>query len=485
MDTNSDHCPICWDEFKEPKLLNCCHSFCCKCLKNYVRRNRGRSELACPLCRQVWEIPERGIDQLITNYFLGDALMTTKVAVSPCGCCRRERVLKTCSHCSQSMCSDCALDHRQALRLAGENDHLTVFDNKEDDDANSDSDEYESMDSARHLSRRNSSTMAIPFSLSIALPPIRTNFKVKPVSTFVVESEIPGSSERPFINCIYPISEDECWIIPTAGPDLVRYTWEGERKQIINLGGIITSVLIQPDGAFLLSLWGDRSIVELVSETMVRGFASAGDIHPHSMSAFPDGRVVFCGPSSKCAEQSDTEKGQTKLNKGSLSLLTRDGYVMKTVSECDDGSAFENPSCVAVSPQFGTIALADKGIGRVFILSEDGTILSQYNGANRRHHYPFLLSVEEDARFLPLNLCFDRGGNLLILDASSRIIHVLNQQGEFVGLMAPEEIDEFSHPFSIAVDHRGRVWLGDEADRCIRVFEMCNYVNKFPRDNGE
>ncbi|XP_060079069.1 uncharacterized protein LOC132558518 [Ylistrum balloti] len=481
MDSATDNCAICWDDFKEPKLLKCSHSFCCKCLRNYTRKNRGRSELTCPLCRQVWEIPDKGVDGFLTNYFIADIYVKQEGVLLPCCCCKKERVLKTCSHCNQTMCSECAFDHREALRLSGE-DHLTVFDCRDDNIIDSDSDEYESLESGRRQQRRNSSSMAIPFSLSIALPPIRTNFKVELLTTFFIESEFPGSSERPFINCIHPISEDECWIIPTAGPDLVRYNAEGERKQIIHLGGIITSVVCQPDGNFLISLWGDRSIVALLADSMVKGFSNTGDIHPHSIAAFPDGRVVFCGPSSKPAEKSDPEKNKTTVNEGSLSILTKEGSLIREVRYSRSRPIFDNPAGVAVNPVLGSIAVADKGRGCVFLLSPDGEIHSQYKGANRRHHFPFLLS-QEDTQFLPLNLCFDQVGNLYVLDASCRLIHVLNPQGQFLGMMAPGDIDEFSHPFSIAVDHKGRIWIGDETDHCVRIFQTCNYVNHFLRDN--
>lgn len=481
---SGDNCAICWDDFKEPKLLKCCHSFCCKCLRTYTRKNRGRNELTCPLCRQVWEIPEKGVNGFLTNYFIADTHIKQEGVHLPCSCCMKDRVLKSCSHCNQSMCSECAFDHREALRLSGE-EHRNVFECKDDNTIDSDSEEYESMDSGRRQQRRNSASIAIPFSLSIALPPIRTNFKLEPLSTFVIESEYPGSSERPFINCIHPISEDECWIIPTAGPDLVRYTWEGERKQIIHLGGIITSVVCQPGGNFLISLWGDKSIVALMTESLVRGFTYTKDIHPHSLAAFSDGRVVYCGPSSKPAKKSDPDTEKTTVNEGSLSILNKDGFLIREVRHTSDGPIFDNPAGVAVNPVNDSIAVADKGKGCVILLSQHGEIFSQYKGANHPHSFPFLLAPQEDSRFLPLNLCFDREGKLYILDASSRLIHVLNAEGEFLGMMAPGDIEEFSHPFSIAVDHKGRIWIGDESDHCVRVFQISIFLNNFPRDNRD
>ncbi|CAH3154874.1 unnamed protein product [Pocillopora meandrina] len=62
-------CPVCLDEFEDPKNLCCSHTFCKRCLSPMVEHNLLRSFLRCPTCRRETEIhlPE-GIDGLPTNY---------------------------------------------------------------------------------------------------------------------------------------------------------------------------------------------------------------------------------------------------------------------------------------------------------------------------------------------------------------------------------------------------------------------------------
>lgn len=62
-------CPVCLDEFEDPKNLCCSHTFCKRCLSPMVEHNLLRSFLRCPTCRRETEIhfPE-GIEGLPTNY---------------------------------------------------------------------------------------------------------------------------------------------------------------------------------------------------------------------------------------------------------------------------------------------------------------------------------------------------------------------------------------------------------------------------------
>ena len=47
-------CPICFDTFKDPKLLKCNHVYCKDCLQQLpmVQGRKGQLSLCCPTCRQ-------------------------------------------------------------------------------------------------------------------------------------------------------------------------------------------------------------------------------------------------------------------------------------------------------------------------------------------------------------------------------------------------------------------------------------------------
>ena len=53
-------CPICFEQFNQPKVLKCQHSFCLEpCLKNMVKSNTRASAkmkyfVECPICRKKY-----------------------------------------------------------------------------------------------------------------------------------------------------------------------------------------------------------------------------------------------------------------------------------------------------------------------------------------------------------------------------------------------------------------------------------------------
>jgi tripartite motif-containing protein 2/3/tripartite motif-containing protein 71 len=56
------NCSICLDTYTDPKLLQCFHVYCRKCLVPLVERDQqGKLSLTCPNCRQTTPIPDRGV----------------------------------------------------------------------------------------------------------------------------------------------------------------------------------------------------------------------------------------------------------------------------------------------------------------------------------------------------------------------------------------------------------------------------------------
>lgn len=61
-------CPVCLEEFKDPKFLACAHNICKECLEQMVETSG--SEVNCPVCRRSIEIPEGGVTCIPTNQVL-------------------------------------------------------------------------------------------------------------------------------------------------------------------------------------------------------------------------------------------------------------------------------------------------------------------------------------------------------------------------------------------------------------------------------
>ncbi|XP_038062381.1 E3 ubiquitin-protein ligase TRIM62-like [Patiria miniata] len=68
---SSLECDICADRYKQPKILDCQHSFCKDCLEQYyTSRHGGQPKIPCPLCRRETVLPKRRIQGLKTNFHL-------------------------------------------------------------------------------------------------------------------------------------------------------------------------------------------------------------------------------------------------------------------------------------------------------------------------------------------------------------------------------------------------------------------------------
>ena len=131
------NCSICLDIYDDPKLLQCFHTYCRKCLvKLVVRDEQGNLFLTCPICRQATPVPVNGVagfqsafqtneflrirDDLIKKRDTTVSLEGSKVAATPHtpskekttpNCFEhvdKERELY-CETCGELICYKCAL----------------------------------------------------------------------------------------------------------------------------------------------------------------------------------------------------------------------------------------------------------------------------------------------------------------------------------------------------------------------------------------
>ncbi|KAM6972350.1 tripartite motif-containing protein 2 isoform 2-T5 [Aplochiton taeniatus] len=78
-------CSICLDRYDNPKVLPCLHTFCERCLQNYIPAHS--LTLSCPVCRQTSILPEKGVAALQSNFFITNLM---DVLQRPPGNCSME-----------------------------------------------------------------------------------------------------------------------------------------------------------------------------------------------------------------------------------------------------------------------------------------------------------------------------------------------------------------------------------------------------------
>ena len=120
-------CTICLDIYTDPKLLQCFHVYCEKCLvKLVVRDQQGQLSLPCPICRQHTPISHNGVADLQsafqTNELLefyndmksnlksDETLLTPSKKVSYCSEHDGKELEFYCQTCEQLICVQCAYE---------------------------------------------------------------------------------------------------------------------------------------------------------------------------------------------------------------------------------------------------------------------------------------------------------------------------------------------------------------------------------------
>ncbi|KAM7419544.1 hypothetical protein PAMA_016586 [Pampus argenteus] len=75
-------CSICLDRYENPKVLPCLHTFCERCLQNYIPAYS--LTLSCPVCRQTSILPEKGVAALQNNFFITNLMDVLQRAPDSC-----------------------------------------------------------------------------------------------------------------------------------------------------------------------------------------------------------------------------------------------------------------------------------------------------------------------------------------------------------------------------------------------------------------
>lgn len=114
------NCCICQNRFNVPKLLPCMHNFCQDCLEKYSQ-TIDSEDLPCPICREVCDLGQTGVEGLQTNFLLvnlGERMdllepLCSSPARETCNSCESTDVSFFCNECGSKICHTCKSDHKR------------------------------------------------------------------------------------------------------------------------------------------------------------------------------------------------------------------------------------------------------------------------------------------------------------------------------------------------------------------------------------
>lgn len=116
-------CGICYEHYRDPKLLPCGHYFCKRCVRRLAQHANGKP-FPCPMCSEPTTLPRQGVDELPAAFFVASMLATFAAFDSrkeelragrrklTCDICKKEGVVNYCRECDHFLCGSCSESHR-------------------------------------------------------------------------------------------------------------------------------------------------------------------------------------------------------------------------------------------------------------------------------------------------------------------------------------------------------------------------------------
>lgn len=122
-------CPICIDEYKDPRILPCHHSVCLNCLLEYVQASSSSGRLfRCPQCRADVCVPRGGVKDFPPNFYIN--CIQDEIGSKPyfgiCDICERDWLVSQyrCIDCDLDICKFCMHDHRLFKHMSGRQSNI-------------------------------------------------------------------------------------------------------------------------------------------------------------------------------------------------------------------------------------------------------------------------------------------------------------------------------------------------------------------------
>ena len=122
-------CPICLEQYTNPKFLPCFHSFCSKCLENVpLELQQGSYTVPCPTCRSPCQLSQQGLQALPSSFTINNLSevynLMKKVSGNrhaSCDRCCSSDADRYCKQCARFLCQPCLLMHNEWIT-----DHQTL-----------------------------------------------------------------------------------------------------------------------------------------------------------------------------------------------------------------------------------------------------------------------------------------------------------------------------------------------------------------------
>ena len=117
-------CAVCQEHYTDPKVLPCCHYYCKQCIYRLALRTGLDKPFSCPECRKDATLPQGGVDNLQTAFFVNRLKeLHSKMerahgkVEAKCELCSGDKAEAFCRQCAQFICEKCVESHQRMKKV--------------------------------------------------------------------------------------------------------------------------------------------------------------------------------------------------------------------------------------------------------------------------------------------------------------------------------------------------------------------------------
>lgn len=438
-------CPICMDNYRNPKLLPCTHTICQTCLENILASGYKSDLLVCPICRKENHVPEKGAVMFMPNYFVSTS---SQELDSTCNVCEAvlsdyQKKFGRCSYCNGQMCQRCYSKHRHP---ENEVRHFQRMASQEDE-----RDDGIVMDGSHRQIMHNIMAQLQGQAQSLYAGKILTSFQCE---------QQPGQHVQ--VTKILPTKDDKMWIVTGKGPFIVKHDIRGTELERKYVEGNILDIALHKDGFLLMVLENYHSIMSYEGTVISEYVSTSEHFSPRYIYMLPNGFLLVAAINENSSRDENI-----------LILFNPERCVVDTIQCHQRGVPYGSIVSLASNLKHGQICIADKMRQCIFLLREGAEPLKY----TKPIHFPTRNRGGDimDPRyrgFQPRSVTCDSKGNVFVYDNASGMIHVLSSKAKLIGVVVPNDEELSGNPYCIAIDSQDRLFVGDEKSGKVRIYEI-------------
>ncbi|XP_069121053.1 uncharacterized protein [Argopecten irradians] len=441
-------CPICMDNYKNPKILPCSHTMCQECLEKLLANGYRSEVLVCPICRKSHQVPDGGVEKFLPNYFVSTS---SEQSVTTCHVC--DNILSDfhkksgrCSYCNGQMCAGCYKNHSHP-----ENE-IRGFQQE---------DEYSDgldLDGSHRTTMHNLMMQLQGKAQSIITGSMRHSFQCE-------QQQAPQQTK---ITRILATNDNKLWILVGNGPFIIKYDYKGVELDRKFVDGILLDIALHHDGYLLMILENYNSVMSY-NESQIREYVSAAEsLCPRRILMLPTGFLLVTAVNLTSDQRNHV-----------ILVYNTQGSIINTIQCHQQSVPFGPIISLACNRKDLHICIVDDKQHCVLFLREGSSPLcyTRPNGFPTRNRGGGITDPRYRG-FRPKCLSCDSKGNVYVYDDASGMIHVLNSSAKLLGLVLTNDEELSGNPNSITIDNQDRLVIGDELSGKVRIYEIdANYNN--------